>query len=97
MCIEIFSASSEYSIDPHAWVLIDVDVREFSFLCYCEILLTRVDSYRAYAIYVFSMENLLILSLNVVYLVGVSISENYNVFFQVAYIESLMRLEALAI
>lgn len=90
MCVEIFSASSKYSIDSHAWVLINVDVWEFPFLCYGEVLFTRMYSYRAYAIYIFSMENLLILSLNVVYLVGVSISENYNVFFQVANIESLV-------
>lgn len=43
------------------------------------------------------MEDLLILSLNIVYLVGIASCKNDNVLFKVMNIESFARLEALTI
>jgi hypothetical protein len=89
MGVKILSTHLQNAIELQWWVLVDVDVREASLLCDCEVLLWGVHCNRADAVSVLTNENFFFMRVYIVYLIGVASCEDNNVIFKMVNIEPL--------
>ena len=83
MSVKIFSTLLQNSVKSHAWVLVDVNIGSPALLSHGEVLSGRMYANGAYAISIMTLEDLFLLRLYVVYLVGVSCSVDDNVILQI--------------
>ena len=89
MRIEILSAISHHSVELQAWVLVNVDIGRAAFLSHCEVFARGVHSNGAYTVRVLAREDPLLVSINIVYLIGVTSHVDDNVVVQVVQVEAL--------